>query len=35
MIEAPAADHPTILVTEDDELLGLYTSELLEESGYT
>jgi CheY-like chemotaxis protein len=35
MTQAPATDHPTILVTEDDELLRLYTSELLEESGYT
>jgi two-component system, response regulator PdtaR len=35
MTQAPGADHPTILVTEDDELLRLYTSELLEESGYT
>jgi CheY-like chemotaxis protein len=35
MTEAPGADHPTILVTEDDKLLRLYTSELLEESGYT
>jgi CheY-like chemotaxis protein len=29
------AGHPTILVTEDDDLLRLYTSELLEDSGYT
>lgn len=35
MTQAPGTDHPTILVTEDDELLRLYTSELLEESGYT
>jgi two-component system, response regulator PdtaR len=35
MTQAPSADHPTILVTEDDELLRLYTSELLEENGYT
>jgi CheY-like chemotaxis protein len=35
MSQAPSADHPTILVTEDDELLRLYTSELLEENGYT
>jgi two-component system, response regulator PdtaR len=36
MTQAPsAADHPTVLVTEDDELLRLNASELLEESGYT
>jgi CheY-like chemotaxis protein len=35
MTHAPSADHPTILVTEDDELLRLNASELLEESGYT
>ena len=35
MTQTPSADHPTILVTEDDELLRLYTSQLLEESGYT
>jgi CheY-like chemotaxis protein len=35
MTHAPSADHPTILVTEDDELLRLAASELLEESGYT
>jgi CheY-like chemotaxis protein len=35
MTQAPGTDHPTILVTEDDELLRLYTSELLEDSGYT
>jgi two-component system, response regulator PdtaR len=35
MTQAPVDAHPTILVTEDDERLRLYTSELLEESGYT
>jgi two-component system, response regulator PdtaR len=35
MTQTPSADHPTILITEDDELLRLYTSQLLEESGYT
>jgi two-component system, response regulator PdtaR len=35
MTQTQSADHPTILVTEDDALLRLYTSELLEESGYT
>jgi two-component system, response regulator PdtaR len=33
--QTPSADHPAILVTEEDELLRLYTSQLLEESGYT
>jgi two-component system, response regulator PdtaR len=32
---APSADHPTILVAEDDVLLRLSASELLAESGYT
>jgi two-component system, response regulator PdtaR len=35
MTQASSGDHPTILVTEDDELLRLNASELLEESGYT
>ena len=35
MTKAQTADHPTILVTEDDALLRLYASELLEENGYT
>jgi CheY-like chemotaxis protein len=35
MTEVLDADHPTILVAEDDALLRLHASELLEESGYT
>jgi two-component system, response regulator PdtaR len=35
MTQVPDADHPTILVAEDDMLLRLHASELLEESGYT
>jgi two-component system, response regulator PdtaR len=35
MTEAPNDDHPTVLVAEDNELLRLNASELLEESGYT
>jgi hypothetical protein len=34
MTQAPSADHPTIPVAEDDELLRLNASELLEESDY-
>jgi two-component system, response regulator PdtaR len=30
-----AADHPTILVAEDDAFLRLYAADLLEDSGYT
>ena len=35
MAQNTTADHPTILVAEDDGLLRLITSELLEEHGYT
>ena len=35
MAQITNADHPTILVTEDNELLRLSASELLEEHGYT
>jgi CheY-like chemotaxis protein len=35
MTQTQSADHPTILVAEDDVLLRLHASELLEESGYT
>jgi two-component system, response regulator PdtaR len=35
MTQTQSTDHPTILVAEDDELLRLHASELLEESGYT
>jgi two-component system, response regulator PdtaR len=35
MTQIPSADHPTILVAEDDVLLRLNASQLLEESGYT
>jgi two-component system, response regulator PdtaR len=35
MTEVHSADHPTILVAEDDDLLRMYASELLEENGYT
>ncbi len=35
MTQNTSADRPTILVAEDDELLRLNASELLEEHGYT
>jgi two-component system, response regulator PdtaR len=35
MTQTSNADHPTILVADDDELIRLHASELLEESGYT
>jgi CheY-like chemotaxis protein len=35
MTATSSADHPTILVTEDDGLVRLFASDLLEESGYT
>jgi CheY-like chemotaxis protein len=35
MNQTSNADHPTILVADDDELIRLHASELLEESGYT
>jgi two-component system, response regulator PdtaR len=35
MAQTSDADHPTILVADDDELIRLHASELLEESGYT
>jgi CheY-like chemotaxis protein len=35
MIQTTNADHPTILVAEDSEILRLLASELLEEHGYT
>jgi CheY-like chemotaxis protein len=35
MTQKTAADHPTILVAEDNELLRLTTSELLDDHGYT
>jgi two-component system, response regulator PdtaR len=35
MTEIPSADHPTILVAEDDMLLRLHATDLLEENGYT
>jgi CheY-like chemotaxis protein len=35
MTQETIADHPTILVAEDDGLLRLMTSELLEINGYT
>ena len=35
MTQPASAGHPTILVTEDDALLRLYASDLLEENGYT
>ena len=35
MTQTSDAEHPTILVADDDELIRLHASELLEESGYT
>jgi CheY-like chemotaxis protein len=35
MTQNTSTDHPTILVAEDNELLRLLASELLEEHGYT
>ena len=35
MTQIPSADHPTILVAEDDVLLRLHATDLLEENGYT
>jgi two-component system, response regulator PdtaR len=35
MNQIPSADHPTILVAEDDVLLRLHATDLLEENGYT
>jgi CheY-like chemotaxis protein len=35
MAQTSNADHPTILVADDDKILRLNASELLEESGYT
>jgi CheY-like chemotaxis protein len=35
MTQLPGVDHPTILIADDDELLRLNASELLEANGYT
>jgi two-component system, response regulator PdtaR len=35
MDQTPDGDHPTILVVDDDVLLRLHASDLLEENGYT
>jgi CheY-like chemotaxis protein len=35
MTVSTSVDHPTILVADDDELLRLVASELIEEHGYT
>jgi two-component system, response regulator PdtaR len=35
MTQNTSTDHPTILVAEDNEILRLIASELLEEHGYT
>jgi two-component system, response regulator PdtaR len=35
MTQSATADHPTILVAEDDDILRFYASDILAEHGYT